>query len=57
MEEFSLEIVYIKEIHNTVVDAVSWLEYNPKGNPTNEYNDAIHGMPMEETTTIEWRTS
>jgi hypothetical protein len=30
--EFAPEVVYIKEIHNTVADAISWLDYNPKVN-------------------------
>ena len=28
-EEYGLEIVYTKGIHNTVADAISLLEYNP----------------------------
>ena len=30
LEEFGPEIVYIKGIHNTVADAISRLEYDPK---------------------------
>jgi hypothetical protein len=29
LEEFGPEIVNIKGIHNTVADAISWLEYDP----------------------------
>jgi hypothetical protein len=29
LEEYGPKIVYIKGIHNTVADAVSWLEYDP----------------------------
>ncbi len=29
LEEYGPEIVYIKVIHNTVADAVLWLEYDP----------------------------
>jgi hypothetical protein len=47
-KEYVQEIVYIKRIHNTVIDAISWLEYNPMVNLTNEYNFAMHGVPMEE---------
>ncbi len=28
LEEYGPEIVYIKGIHNTVADAISWLEYD-----------------------------
>jgi hypothetical protein len=40
LEEFALEIIYIKGIHNTVADAISRLEYNPNINATNEQNFA-----------------
>jgi hypothetical protein len=33
LEEFAPEIVYVKGIHNTVADAISQLDYNPKVNP------------------------
>ncbi len=51
MEQFVLEIVYIKEIQNTVKDAISWLDYNPKVkvNPTNEFDHAPHGIPKKES--------
>jgi hypothetical protein len=32
LEEYGPKIVYIKGIHNTVADAVSWLEYDPSVN-------------------------
>ncbi len=32
LEEYGPEIVYIKGIHNTVADAISWLEYDPSVN-------------------------
>jgi hypothetical protein len=32
LEEYGPKIVYIKGIHNTVADAVSWLEYDPRVN-------------------------
>ncbi len=32
LEEYGPEIVYIKGIHNTLADAVSWLEYDPSVN-------------------------
>ncbi len=36
LEEYGPEIVYIKGIHNTLADAVSWLEYDPSVNQTAE---------------------
>ena len=36
LEEYGPEIVYIKGIHNTIADAISWLEYNPSINQTAE---------------------
>jgi hypothetical protein len=36
LEEYGPEIVYIKGIHNTVADAMSWLEYDPSINRTAE---------------------
>ncbi len=35
-EEYGPKIVYINGIHNTVADAVSWLEYDPSVNLTAE---------------------
>ena len=34
LEEYGPEIIYIKGIHNTVSDAISWLEFSPKTNPS-----------------------
>ena len=42
LEEYAPEIIHIKGIHNTVVDAISRLDYDPKLNTTNEYNHAMH---------------
>ena len=36
LEEYGPKIVYIKGIHNTVADAVLWLEYDPSVNQTAE---------------------
>jgi hypothetical protein len=41
-------IMSIKGIHNTVTDAVSKLEYNPKLNPTNDYTHATLGVSTKE---------
>jgi hypothetical protein len=35
-EEYGPKIFYIRGIHNTVVDTVSWLEYDPSVNQTAE---------------------
>jgi hypothetical protein len=48
LEEYALEIIYIKGIHNTVVDAILQLEYDPKLNKTNEYSHAMLGVEPEE---------
>jgi hypothetical protein len=36
LEEYGPKIVYIKGIHNTIADAISWLEYDPSINWTAE---------------------
>jgi hypothetical protein len=36
LEEYSSKIFYIKGIHNTIADAISWLEYDPSINQTAE---------------------
>jgi hypothetical protein len=45
------QFIYIKGIHNTVVDAISWPEYNPKLNTTNKYTHAMLGVSSEEMST------
>jgi hypothetical protein len=36
LNEYGPEIVYIKGIHNTVANTISWLEYDPSVNQTAE---------------------
>jgi hypothetical protein len=36
LEEYGPKIVYIKGIHNTIADAMSWVEYDPSVNRTAE---------------------
>ncbi len=48
LREYAPEIIYIKGIHNTVADAISWLDYDPKLNSTNVYNHAMHVMSTNE---------
>jgi len=54
LEEYAPEIIYIKGIHNTVADAISQLEYDPKLNSTNEYNHATHVMSVKEEANQKW---
>jgi hypothetical protein len=54
LEEYTPKIIYNKGIHNPVTDAISRLDYDPKVNSTNEYNHAMHGISMQETTSQRW---
>ncbi len=54
LEEYAPEIIYIKRIHNTVADAISRLDYDPKLNSTNEYNHAMHVMPTNKEACQKW---
>ncbi len=47
LEEFAPEIVYVKEIHNTVMDAISWLDCNPEVNPISKLNYSTFGIPAK----------
>ncbi len=54
LEEFSPEIVYIKGIHNTGAGVISWLDYNPKVNPTSKSNYSTFGNPGKGDTIVKW---
>ncbi len=56
LEEYPPEIISIKEIHNTVVDAVLRLEYDPKLNKTNEFTHAMLGVEPEELSAQGWKS-
>ncbi len=47
LEEYAPKIIYIKGTHNTVADAISRLEYDPKLNITNEFTHAMLGVEPE----------
>ena len=54
IEEYAPEIIYIKGIHNTVADAISRLDYDPKHNTTNEYNHASHVRSTKVVSNHKW---
>ncbi len=47
--------LYIKGIHNTVADAISQLDYDPKLNTTNDYTHAMLGVEPEELSARQWK--
>jgi hypothetical protein len=55
LEEYAPEIIYIKGIHNTVVDAILQLDYDPKLNITNEYTHAMLSVEPEELSMQRWK--
>jgi hypothetical protein len=55
-EKFAPKIVNIEEIHSTVTDAISWLDYNPTVNPTSKCNHAVLGMSAKGNTIAKWKT-
>jgi hypothetical protein len=55
LEKYAPEIIYIKGIHNTVADAISQLEYDPKLN-TNQYTHAMLGVEPEELSAQQWKS-
>ncbi len=56
LEEFTPEIVYINGMHNTVTDAISGLDYNPKVNLTSKFNYSTFGIPAKGETIVKWKT-
>jgi len=54
LEEYAPKIIYIKGINNTVADAISQLDYDPKLNTTNEYNHATHEMSTKVASNHQW---
>ncbi len=58
LEEYAPEIVYIKGVHNTVVDPISRLDYDPAQNSTNEYTHATVRLTTAEPSTNpnKWKT-
>jgi hypothetical protein len=55
-EDFPPKIVYVKGIHNTVADAISWLDYNPTVNLASKCNHATLGMSVKGNTIAKWKT-
>jgi hypothetical protein len=55
LEEYTPTIIYIKGIHNTVMDAISQLEYDPKLNKTNEYTHAMLDVEPEKPSVQRWK--
>ncbi len=56
LEEYAPQIIYIKGIHNIVVDAILRLEYDPRLNKTNEYTHAMLGVEPEELSAQRWKS-
>jgi hypothetical protein len=56
LEEYAPEIVYIKEIDNTVVDAILQLEYDPKLNTTNENTHAMLGVVVGRLYSVQYKS-
>ncbi len=54
LEEYAPEINYMKGVHNTVADAISRLDYDPKLTSTNEYNHATHVRSVKKKANQKW---
>jgi hypothetical protein len=46
----------MKEIHNSVADDISRLDYNPEVKPTSKFNHSTIGVPAKGETAIKWKT-
>ncbi len=55
LEEYAPNIIYIKSIHNTVVDAILQLDYDSKLNTTNNHTHAMLGVEPEELSVRQWK--
>jgi hypothetical protein len=56
LEEYAPKIIHIKGIHNTVADAITQLEYDPKLNKINEYTHAMLGVEQEMLSVQRWKS-
>jgi hypothetical protein len=54
LEEYAHKMIYIKGIHNTVADAISRLDYDPKLHSINEYNHATHVRSSNKEANQKW---
>jgi hypothetical protein len=54
LEEYAPKIIDIKGIHNSVADAISRLDYDPKLGTTNEYNHAMHVKSTKVKSNQKW---
>ena len=52
LEEYVPEIVYINRKHNTVADAISQLEYDPKANTMNDYFHFTHQGKLDKEESV-----
>ncbi len=55
LEKFAPEIVYMKGIHNSVTDAISWLDYNLEVDPASKSNYSTFGVPAKREIAIKWK--
>jgi hypothetical protein len=56
LEEYGPKIVYIKDIHNTVADTISQLEYDPSVNQTAESNHMMKVRNSKRSQRQSWMT-